>query len=289
MYQNLNLTCIRYQNLTPPIDGELGAGDPVTRPIRDDELRTAINALKQSTAVIEKHTKSLETQKQAIIELQAEKEGHDMPSSYANPQQDANQQRLRESSQLKFAVSPLIIHRGVHSDFSKIEDLQRSNYDQLQQTYGRSIQAADLLVSVTSERLERHDQVLDALAKLASKVRESHGSAGVNMNTIDQWCHALATLREQAVKVHIDTVMLNELYVESGPALTDAGNEETASEIEELRVEVKSLHDEILSVAKMIVANDLREPILKGLQKSTASSRQGRSEWFEYVKTHFQS
>lgn len=127
--------------------------------------------------------------------------------------------------------------------------------------------------------------MLDALAKLASKVRESHGSASVNTNTIDQWCHALATLREQTIKVHIDTVMLNELYADSGTALTDEGNKE----IEELRAEVKSLHEEILSVAKMVVANGLREPILDGLQKSTASSRQGRSEWFEYVRTPFQS
>lgn len=173
----------------------------------------------------------------------------------------------------------------IHSDFSQIEDLQRSNYEQLQQTYDRSTRAADLLVSVTSERLERHDQVLDALAKLASKVRESHGGAGVNVNTIDQWCHALATLREQTVKLHIDTVTLNELYTDSSTTLADEGNKESAFEIEELRAEIKSLRDEILSVAKMVVANDLREPILKGLQKSTACSRQGRSEWFEYVKT----
>ena len=103
------LTCIRYQNLTP-IDDGLVAADPAARPIRDDELRTAINALKQSTAVIERHKKSLETQKQALIELKAEKEGRDVPSSH--------QHRLRERSQLAFAVSPLINQTVAHTDYS---------------------------------------------------------------------------------------------------------------------------------------------------------------------------
>jgi len=279
----------RYQNLTPFIDGELNAADPIARPIRDDELRTAINALKQSTAIIEKHKKSLEAQKRALLELKAENEGLDVHSSCPNPQQDANQQRIRESSQLAFAVSTLVIHKVVHANYSQIEDLQRSNHEQLQQTHERSTRAADLLVSTSSERLERHDQVLDALAKLASKVRESHGSANVNIGTINQWCHTLATLREQAVKAHIDTITLNKLCVDSDAALADEKSEEAVSEMEELQAEIKSLHDEILSVAKMVVASDLREPILKSLQKSTASSRQGRSEWFEYVKTYSQS
>ena len=108
---------IRYQNLTPFIDGELADTDPVARPIRDDELRTAINALKQSAAVIERHKKSLEVQKRALLEMKAEKECHDVPISYVNPQQDANQQRLRESSQLTFAVSPLVIHMVVHANY----------------------------------------------------------------------------------------------------------------------------------------------------------------------------
>ena len=112
------LTCIRYRNLPPSIDDGLVAADPVARPIRDDELRTAINALKQSTAVIERHKKSLETQKQALIEIKAETEGHDLPGSHANHQHDANQQRLRESSQLAFAVSSLITQTVAHTDYS---------------------------------------------------------------------------------------------------------------------------------------------------------------------------
>ena len=129
--------------------------------------------------------------------------------------------------------------------------------------------------------------MLDALAKLASKVRESHGNASINISTINQWCNTLATLREQAVKAHIEAVTLNKLCVDSSESLADERSEEAVSEMEELQAEIKSLHDEILSVAKMAVESDLREPILKGLQKSTASSRQGRSEWFEYVRTHF--
>lgn len=241
--------------------------------------------MKQSTAAIERHKKSLEAQKQALIELKTGNEGRDVSSSHLNPQQHANQQRLRESNQLAFAVSSLVAYTAARPDCSQIEDLQRSNFEQLQQLHGQSTRAADLLVSTTSERLERHDRVLDALAKLTPKVQASHSSASVDVRTIDQWCHALATLREQAVKVHIDTVMLNALCADSGTVLTYERSEETAPEMEELRAELKSLLDEILSVAKMVVANDLREPILKSLERSTASSRRRQSDWLEYVRT----
>lgn len=103
--QTLILTCVSYQSLASPNESNLGAVDPVVRPIRDEELRAAINALKQSTAAIEKHTRSLEAQKRALSELKAQREAKDASTSLLEPQEDASQLRLRESSQLTFAVS----------------------------------------------------------------------------------------------------------------------------------------------------------------------------------------
>ena len=103
--KNLVLTCVSYQTLGSPSEDDLGAVDPAVRPIRDDELRAAINALKQSTAAIERHTKSLEAQKRVLSELRAQREGQDASASLLEPQEDTDQQRLRERSQLTFAVS----------------------------------------------------------------------------------------------------------------------------------------------------------------------------------------
>jgi len=94
-----------YQTLGSPTEDDLGAVDPAVRPIRDEELRAAINALKHSTAAIERHTKSLEAQKRVLSELRAHREGQDASTSFLEPEEDTNQQRLRERGQLTFAVS----------------------------------------------------------------------------------------------------------------------------------------------------------------------------------------
>lgn len=102
----LDLTCVSYQSLPSPNENDIGAVDHVVvRPIRDEELRAAINALKQSTAAIERHTKSLEAQKRALLKLKAEREGEDTSTSILDPKEDDHRLRLRESSQLTFAVS----------------------------------------------------------------------------------------------------------------------------------------------------------------------------------------
>lgn len=165
----------------------------------------------------------------------------------------------------------------------QIEDLQRSNYEQLRQFQDQSNRAVDALVSTTSERLERHDQVLEALAKLAPKLQSNQETVQYDAKTIDQWCHALAFLREKAVKARIDTVMLRELVEHSTSMSNGERHSHSDEDREELQAELKSLHDEILSVAKMVIGNDFRDAILRGLQTSTNFATQKQAEWLEYV------
>lgn len=279
------MTCPSYQSLASPNENDLGGADHVARPIRDEELRAAINALKQSTTAIEKHTKSLEAQRRALLELKAQREGEDASTLALEPKEDESQLRLRESSQLTFAVSLHNSHNNMPlwADRAQIEDLQRSNYEQLQQFQDQSNRAVDALLSTTTERLERHDQVLEALAKLAPKFQPNQETGQYDAKTIDQWCHALAVLREKAIKAHIDTVMLRELVNHSTSMSNGESNALLDGDREELQAELKSLHDEILSVAKMVVGNDFREPILRSLQTSTDFATQKQAEWLEYV------
>lgn len=239
--------------------------------------------MKQSTAAIERHTKSLEAQKRALSELRAQREGRDASASFLEPQEDENQLRARESSQLTFAVSSQNgrYHGPFPVDRMQIEDLQRSTHEQLQQLQDQSNRAVDNLLSTTSERLERHDQVLGALEKLAPRLQSNQENSQYNADCIDQWCHGLAIFREKAVKAHIESVMQH--------ALTEHGTSNGAAETsydedkEELQAELESLQDEILSVAKMVIGHDFRDPILRILQKSTDFARQRQTDWLEYV------
>lgn len=101
--------------------------------------------------------------------------------------------------------------------------------------------------------------------------------------TIDQWCHALAVMREKSVKARIDAVMLQEFL---NYPLSTSSNESSTNLDEtrdELQTELKSLHDEISSVAKMVVSSDFREQIVRSLQNSTHAAMQKQAEWLEYV------
>jgi hypothetical protein len=98
----------RYQLL----GSRTGTADECSRSLQDDDIRNAINALKVSTAAIEKHSRVLESQKAALQEL-TEQHGKG-----ANASDDVDirlrGKRLHESTRLGFSV-------GLPSMISKIE------------------------------------------------------------------------------------------------------------------------------------------------------------------------
>jgi len=73
------------------------------RPIYDEELATAISSLESSTAVINEQRKTLESQKAALLALQAQNKNS--VSLAQRSKQDIRRRRAQESIQLRLAVS----------------------------------------------------------------------------------------------------------------------------------------------------------------------------------------
>jgi len=137
--------------------------------------------------------------------------------------------------------------------------------------------------AVANERLAADDQVFEALSKLAPKVSPSK-SLPVEPVTIDKWTRALASFREQEIKARLDANLRG-----FGKRNSREIAEEPASalkiESEDLQSEMQTLRDEIESVVQMVIAHEIRDPLLKNVQALESHSRQTRNGWSSYVRT----
>ena len=67
------------------------------------------------------------------------------------------------------------------------------------------------------------------------------------------------------------------------------GNDpESAAEKDELQAELKTLREEIASVAEMVVGHELRQPLLKYMRASTVQAREAQKGWVGYVVSTMQ-
>lgn len=68
--------------------------------VYDSDLRAAIESLKESTSMIEKHSRVLEAQREALRDIQTQTEANDKALSVSN----SHQKQQQEISRLDFAV-----------------------------------------------------------------------------------------------------------------------------------------------------------------------------------------
>jgi hypothetical protein len=142
------------------------------------------------------------------------------------------------------------------------------------------------LAQTTTDRLSSHDQVLTAVSKLAPKTHVAVQHS-VSPQTIDKWCRHLVALRAQETKSRIDAIFLNEV-LEHSDVLQNGHDAETTAERDELQAELKSLQDEIASVAEVVVAHEMRQPLLRYMRASTFQAKEDQKDWVGYIVSTMQ-
>jgi hypothetical protein len=164
----------------------------------------------------------------------------------------------------------------------QLDDLLHSTKEQLIEAEQHSSHAISNLNSVATERLESDDQVLEALAALASQTLRPK-EAPVDSSTIGSWCQALASLREQETKARVDAVFNDQLVREAQGEHPDQSSSATEADHEELQEELQTLRREIGSIVQMVVGHQIRDPLLRNAQSVESHARQSRTAWSEYV------
>jgi hypothetical protein len=146
----------------------------------------------------------------------------------------------------------------------------------------QTARAVSSLNALVSERLAADDQVLEAVSKLAVRAVPQDGE-GIDANAVEQWSHALVSLREKATKTRFDAALQEYLWeIASSGRDAEAATDSTPAK-EEIEAELKALRDEIGSVVELVVGHEFREPLLKTLKASQEQSKTSQHGWLEYV------
>jgi hypothetical protein len=166
----------------------------------------------------------------------------------------------------------------------KLDDLLHTTKEQLTEAEQHSSRAISNLNSIATERLASDDQVLEALAALASKTLRPKESS-VEAGTIESWCQALASLREQETRARVDAMFQDLLVREAQNELSTQSTPSTEENMGELQEELQTLREEIGSIVQMVIGHQIRDPLLRNLQSVQNHERQSRAGWREYVST----
>jgi hypothetical protein len=101
--------------------------------------------------------------------------------------------------------------------------------------------------------------------------------------SVEQWCKAIISFRTAEIKARVDTVYLNSLARQSfnGSSLdSEAALQEQKGA---LQAEMEVLHEEIASVAEMVVEHEIRKPMIDMRDRKERDKTQARTAWLNYA------
>lgn len=229
--------------------------------MRDEELKAAIASLQKSTANIDAQCATLEAQKASLLALRKESARY-----AASPAQSEHNTRLkRDRDQVNMEV----------------EALQVSFNDRLSNNKVK-VQAAQASTRNTiKDQLALDDRVLEKLERVAEHLQPIKTN-DAQKEEVAQLCRALVRFRSATIRSHVDAVYQEQLY---RPATNAAEHDDVqyASNKAELQGELESLHEEIASVAEMVVDQQLRSPIPRNHQATEKAKHSSQKEWQFHV------
>ncbi|KAF2091762.1 hypothetical protein K490DRAFT_31952 [Saccharata proteae CBS 121410] len=258
-----------YQQLSERRSNKKGSkAPPDGRPLRDDDFRTAIEALENSTAAIELQSRALEVQKDALIALKKQNNGAN--EKVQRREEDRRRRSAKEKAELDFAVEGLV---------DAVDE--RVTYAQK-----RTKATLTALNSTATERLTSDDRTLAALNTMAPKL-EATPNSEVDMKMVEDWCSSITSFRAASIRARVDRIFQENLSpVRSEPddqEAEDSSVEEAGTEKEALKEELEVLHSEIASVTEMVVEHEARGPIRRLLKESEDREKDQQRRWLVYI------
>ncbi|KAF2805414.1 uncharacterized protein BDZ99DRAFT_449957 [Mytilinidion resinicola] len=237
-------------------------------PHRDEDLAAAVASLQTSTAAIEDHIKVLESQKNALHDLQALNRPNLTVEHMRN---DRRRREHQEKARLEISIEELSSSISSHLNTA---------------THDTKAEHASL-ISYTTERLASDDRMLTALPKIASNIAASPPATD-DAKAIDHWCEAIVSFRTAEVKARVDgTYLLNAASCPDSE-LPDETEEELRAEKAGLQEELETLYTEIAPLAEMVVEHELRKPIVSTRELAEEQRRQAQKAWLTYVLSTLQ-
>lgn len=139
------------------------------------------------------------------------------------------------------------------------------------------------LSSYAAERLTSDDQVLEVISRLSSQGIRQEETVKVDSKTVEQWCRSLVACRTAEIKARIDVIYKSKLLeaIENGTPNKDGIDGTNGKDA--LQAELETLREEIAPVSEMVVENDLRNPVVTSIERSTRDKVRSSREWNEYV------
>ncbi|KAI9756315.1 MAG: hypothetical protein M4579_003907 [Chaenotheca gracillima] len=239
-------------------------------PLTDDELRSAISDLENSTKSIESHNQKLQEQQRALSKLKEKAKKRSDVRDRARGQQLKKWQVEKEHVTLA------------------TEELGESLQSELSALAQRAQAGITSLNSTKSHILKNDDAVLARLQKLMDVLSPAvdEGAAFDPMRTRARLlCNKLISLKSEEVQSRLDRIFL-ESQVTSAAADGERGNKEhddIQADIEMLKDELESLYSEITSVAQMSVERDYLQPLLRHIESHEVHTKHTSAAKLEYV------
>ncbi|TPX19049.1 uncharacterized protein E0L32_011293 [Thyridium curvatum] len=224
-------------------------------PVRDVDLKRAIDELNRSTEAISKHTESLRLQQDALSRLvkeQATKE-----SRHRDLQ--AKQHQSSESARQK-------LHATIE-ELTQMLSVYVTELEHQSKGIGKDLQQR------VETLLQSDDKLLASLQKLGWELETENPEEQKDIVRLREVCAQLIKYKVEAIRTKLDRVYLEALISSQrsrGPNIADE------NELSALQEELESLFAEILPVAQMSVEQQFLEPSLKSLSGKNGQSL-GRS------------
>lgn len=231
----------------------------------DQELRTAIDEIRRSTANIERHTESLKLQKTALEALiKTERKTRD-----ARVEAEEEQVRKWEAERSQIA--------------REVEELSQSLAYQTADLEQQSKDSEVALRQLVDGVLKEDDKLLLSLQKLAGDLGPAKTGNDEALARIQDLCARLIKHTVEGVRTKLDRVYIEALGHED--ALNGSAGE--SQEAVDLQEELESLYAEILPVAQMSAEQQFLEPARKAVAGTDGITQERSAKAFEYVRiTH---
>lgn len=138
--------------------------------------------------------------------------------------------------------------------------------------------------SYLAERFSSDDQILNRLPGIVAQI-VAEPKAAQDDKSIAQWCKAIISFRAAEIKARVDTVYLKSLRAENSKDATSESGDDLEDRKIALKTELETLHQEIASIAEMVVEHEIRQPMMDMRERREREKVQTRAAWLDYVRT----
>lgn len=237
--------------------------------VSDQSFEDAIGSLQASTIAIEKQTRLLEIQRQALETIKSRAVA---PNAKGDAKAQQKSKAARERSQIEYECNELA---------NSLQASLRTAIAQHESTSGT-------LQPNVERVLEKDNRLLDGAEKILPHISNDEDSFS-HIQEAERLCDALKALTSADIRARIDAAYLEGAhhYTSQANGLNGKASRET-QQFASLNAELDELCREIDGLSTMAVENQYRHPITRANNAAKADSEVEKAVWAEYLSSAIQ-